>query len=188
MRRFFVLSKFLQNGLQISDGGLEYHPIYSHNVLYANRKFDKRTGRGPAPGGLDMAENGDSGTSDAQHLPVMIARPVDAQADLSGVGTSGRNSLIVPAVIADLGERASERFLTFFTDTIRNPNTRSAYARNAGRFFLWCQQRDLRFDQIRSYHVSAWLEEMLQTLSPPSVKQNLATVRMLFDWLILGQI
>jgi hypothetical protein len=36
-------------------------------------------------------------------------------------------SAIVPAVVAQFGERASERFFTFFTDNIRNPNTRAAY-------------------------------------------------------------
>ena len=43
----------------------------------------------------------------------------------------------IPAVIADEGPKASERFFTFFTDTIRNKNTRAAYYRNARRFFDW---------------------------------------------------
>jgi site-specific recombinase XerD len=93
-----------------------------------------------------------------------------------------------PVVIAAMGDKASERFFTFFTDTIRNPNTRAAYFRNANRFFTWCESRGLGFDQIRSFHVSAYLEELSLTLAAPSVKQNLATIRMLFDWLIIGQI
>jgi site-specific recombinase XerD len=95
---------------------------------------------------------------------------------------------VVPVVIAAQGEKASERFFTFFTDTIRNPNTRAAYFRNATRFFGWCESRKLRFDQIKSFHVSAYLEELSLTLAAPSVKQNLATIRMLFDWLIIGQV
>jgi hypothetical protein len=33
----------------------------------------------------------------------------------------------VPAVIAADGPKAAERFFTFFTDNIRNKNTRAAY-------------------------------------------------------------
>ena len=89
----------------------------------------------------------------------------------------------IPAVIAVDGPKASERFFTFFTDTIRNPNTRAAYYRNARRFFDWAQARRLALKDIRSFHVSAFIEELSLTHSAPSVKQNLATIRMLFDWL-----
>jgi hypothetical protein len=37
------------------------------------------------------------------------------------------SGLTLPAVIADLGDKAAERFFTFFTDNIPNPNTRAAY-------------------------------------------------------------
>lgn len=95
---------------------------------------------------------------------------------------------IVPAVIAQFGERASERFFTFFVDNIRNPNTRAAYYRNARRFFDWCGDRGLELKEIKSYHVSAYIEELAQTMAAPSVKQHLATIRMLYDWMIVGQI
>ncbi|MGC1863736.1 MAG: hypothetical protein WA733_22095 [Methylocystis sp.] len=42
-----------------------------------------------------------------------------------------------PALIAAVGERASYRFLEFFTANIRNPHTRRAYARAAVEFFDW---------------------------------------------------
>ena len=94
----------------------------------------------------------------------------------------------IPAVISDEGAKASERFFTFFTDTIRNKNTRMAYHRNACRFFDWAQDRGYGLKDIRSYHVSSYIEELSQTHSAPTVKQNLATIRMLFDWMILGQV
>ncbi len=50
----------------------------------------------------------------------------------------------IPAVIAADGPRAAERFFTFFTDNIRNKNTRAAYYRNACRFFVWCAARGAR--------------------------------------------
>jgi hypothetical protein len=45
------------------------------------------------------------------------------------------------ALIAAVGERASYRFLEFFTANIRNPNTRRAYARAAVEFFDWLEAR-----------------------------------------------
>jgi len=94
----------------------------------------------------------------------------------------------VPAVLAAEGAAAAERFFTFFTDTIRNKNTRMAYHRNACRFFEWARDRGLALRDIKSYHVSAYVEELARTHAPPSVKQHLATIRMLFDWLITGQV
>jgi site-specific recombinase XerD len=36
--------------------------------------------------------------------------------------------------------------------------------------------------------VAAYVEQLGETLSKPSVKQQLATIRMLFDWLVVGQV
>jgi len=62
----------------------------------------------------------------------------------------------IPAVIAADGPKAAERFFTFFTDNIRNKNTRAAYFRNACRFFVWCEARGLALQDVRSYHVSGF--------------------------------
>jgi hypothetical protein len=43
----------------------------------------------------------------------------------------------LPTIIRAQGERASRRFIEFFTATIRNRNTRMAYARAVKRFFHW---------------------------------------------------
>ena len=96
--------------------------------------------------------------------------------------------LPIPAIIAAQGDKASERFFTYFTDTIRNKNTRAAYFWNACRFMAWCEERGLTLPTIRSFHVSAYVEELCKAHEPPTVKQHLATIRMLFDWLIVGQI
>ena len=64
---------------------------------------------------------------------------------------------ILPAVIADQGDKAAERFFTFFTDTIPNANTRAAYYRNVMRFFAWTHAKGLSLPAIKSYHVSAYL-------------------------------
>lgn len=95
----------------------------------------------------------------------------------------------LPAIVSRRGEKASWRFVEFFTANIRNVNTRRAYARAVGDFLRWCEERNLtELEQIRPFIVSAWVEERTHTLAAPSVKQHLAAVRMLFDWLVVGQV
>jgi site-specific recombinase XerC len=95
----------------------------------------------------------------------------------------------VPALIADLGDQAGWRYVEFFTANIRNPHTRRAYARACARFFAWCEQRALTLAAIRPHDVATHIEQLQATgASAPSVKQQLAAVRMLFDWLVVGQI
>ena len=50
-------------------------------------------------------------------------------------------ALALPALIAVSDESAQRRFLEFFAVTIRNPNTRRAYARACGEFLGWCEAR-----------------------------------------------
>jgi site-specific recombinase XerD len=95
---------------------------------------------------------------------------------------------LVPAIIAARGDAAAWRYVEFFTANIRNPNTRRAYARACARFFAWCEERQLDLSTIRPFHVAAWVEQLQQAVSAPSVKQQLAAVRMLCDWLVVGQV
>jgi site-specific recombinase XerD len=94
----------------------------------------------------------------------------------------------VPAVIAARGHHARRRFVEFFTANIRNSNTRKAYYRAASGFFDWCEQARLGLLDIEPVHVAAWVESLGRDFSPPSVKQALAAVRVLFDWLVVGQV
>ena len=89
---------------------------------------------------------------------------------------------------AGAGERAMVRYVEFFTTQIRNPNTRAAYARAAATFFAWCETLGLGLPMIRPVHVAAWIEQQGRELSAPTVKEQLAAVRMLFDWLVVGQV
>jgi site-specific recombinase XerD len=93
----------------------------------------------------------------------------------------------VPALIAAAGDQAGWRYVEFFTANSHNAHTRRAYARACGRFFAWCEQRGLTLTAIRPFDVAAWVKE-LDEHSAPSVKQQLAAVRMLFDWLVIGQV
>jgi len=55
-------------------------------------------------------------------------------------------------------------------------------------FFRWCGSGGLALDRIGPVHVAANIEKLPKDLSRPSVKQALAAVRMLFDWLVAGQV
>jgi site-specific recombinase XerD len=84
---------------------------------------------------------------------------------------------------------AGRRFIEFFTANIRNPHTRRAYARSAVEFAFWCEREDLReLADIEPVHVAAYIETLQRRLAAPSVKQHLAAIRMLFDWLVVGQV
>lgn len=95
---------------------------------------------------------------------------------------------VVPAIVADHGDHAARRFVEFFTATIRNPNTRGAYARAIRDFFAWCQPYQLALPDIEPVHVAAYIETLTAQRSAPTVKQHLAAIRMLFDWLVTGQV
>ena len=98
------------------------------------------------------------------------------------------NTIVVPALIADAGERAGYAFVDFFTAQIRNRNTRAAYAVAVRVFCAWCVAKGLTLGTLRTHHVAAYIELLGRSYSPPSVKQHLAAIRMLFDWLIIRQV
>jgi site-specific recombinase XerD len=94
-----------------------------------------------------------------------------------------------PALVAAAGDHAAYRFLEFFTAQIRNPHTRRAYARAVGDFCTWLEDRHLpSITAVTSVHVAAYIEDLGRTQSAPTVKQHLAAIRMLFDWLATGGI
>src|SRR6201981_784028 len=106
----------------------------------------------------------------------------------SGALATQTDTHVVPVLVADLGEQASWRYVEFFTANIRNPHTRRAYARACSRFFGWCERRGLTLIALPPHDVATYIEQLQAEASAPSVKQQLAAVRMMFDWLLVGQI
>jgi integrase/recombinase XerD len=95
----------------------------------------------------------------------------------------------LPVAIIHAGERASWRFIEFFTANIRNKNTRAAYAQAITQFFKWCEaRRVVDLENIQPVAISAYIEELQTSRSAPTVKQHLAAIKMLFDWLVIGQV
>jgi site-specific recombinase XerD len=108
--------------------------------------------------------------------------------ELEVVGRTAGGGPLVPTLIADAGEGAARRFFEFFTANIENPNTRLAYAQAVDRFLRWAEARRLTLRSIEPIAVAAYVQELKGRLAVPSVKQHLAAIRMLFAWLVTGQV
>jgi len=94
----------------------------------------------------------------------------------------------VPRLFLDGGQKSWFRFIEFFTAHIRNRNTRAAYARAVRQFCDWCDLHKLSLPHLNPVLIAAYIEEKEQFIARPSVKQHLAAIRMLFDFLVVGQI
>jgi site-specific recombinase XerD len=94
-----------------------------------------------------------------------------------------------PALIVGSGSRASFRFFEFFAARIRNTHTRRAYAFATREFLDWCESAGVAsVADIAPLHVAAYAEQLTKTHSAPTVKQRLAAIRHLFDWLVTGRV
>jgi site-specific recombinase XerD len=95
----------------------------------------------------------------------------------------------LPSILSSAGDDAVSRFTEYFTANIRNKHTRRAYFRNATQFLRWCEERGIAsLRQIKPITVAAYIELLQGSHAKPTVKQHLATLRMLFDWLVTGQV
>src|SRR6195952_2799713 len=84
---------------------------------------------------------------------------------------------------------ARTRLRDFFSSHIRNPNTRRAYREAVRQFSAFCAEHGiLELAQVEPVHVAAFVEAQLKLHSKPTVKLRLAALRMLFDWMVVGQV
>ncbi len=111
-------------------------------------------------------------------------RPVSSR-QLAAVGASA--GAPVPAVFLR-DQAGARRFWEFFSANIRNRNTRKAYFVAVSQFSTWCERHKLAIEAIQPIHVAAYVEQLGAVVSKPTVKQHLAAIRMLFDWLVTGQV
>jgi site-specific recombinase XerD len=94
-----------------------------------------------------------------------------------------------PAPLYAPTPKAKRRVVEFFTTQINNDHTRKAYLRATRRFSAWCEQHGLQdLSAVEPIHVAAFVKSLEKEFSAPTVKQHLAALRMLFDWLVTGHI
>jgi integrase/recombinase XerC len=95
----------------------------------------------------------------------------------------------LPALLATAEPQTQTRFWEFFAAQIRNKHTRRAYGQATGQFLLWCEKAGVSsIAGVRPLHVAAYIEQLGRERSAPTVKQHLAAIRHLFDWLVTGQV
>jgi site-specific recombinase XerD len=104
--------------------------------------------------------------------------------ELAPIGASA-----VPALVAAAGRDAQTRFWEFFAANIRNKHTRRAYAHAVREFLELCESAGVAsIADVKPLHVATYIEQLTGTHSAPTVKQRLAALRHLFDWLVTGQV
>jgi len=102
---------------------------------------------------------------------------------------SNADGPVAQAAVVKAGGPATRRFWEFFAGQIPNPNTRDAYLRAAFDFFGWLEGRGVvDLLAIEPLHVAAYVQDLRGRYAVPTVKQRLAALRMLFDWLVIGQV
>jgi integrase/recombinase XerD len=133
-------------------------------------------------------------SADRRNLPAVAGTAAPATV------STLQSALAVPEMVANAGNRASKRFLDFFAASIGNDNTRLAYYRAVCNFFVWLEQHGIgELVDIEPFHVAAYIKALKvsdpgkravkeRAAAKPTVKQHLAAIRMLFDWLIVGQV
>jgi hypothetical protein len=57
------------------------------------------------------------------------------------------------------------------------------------RFAAWCGRRNIdELSSVQPFHVGGFIKDLQAEVSPPTVKQHVAALRMLFDWLVTGHV
>ena len=107
----------------------------------------------------------------------------------SGLLETANGASVMPSLIVRARGNAQKRFVEFFAAQIRNRNTRETYLRAVVDFFDWSEEMDIgELLDIEPVHVAAWVELKTRSFEPQTVKQQLAALRHLFDWLVTGHI
>lgn len=96
---------------------------------------------------------------------------------------------LVPAPLFAPSPKAALRVLEFFTGQVNNDHTRRAYMNATRRFLAWCASYGIaELAQMQPIHVATFVKHLQGEFSAPTVKQHLAALRMLFDWLVTGHV
>ena len=95
---------------------------------------------------------------------------------------------MVPDTGTTAGRRAARRFLEFFTAQIENDNTRRAYLQATTDLAHWCNEHGLSLERLNPVILAGYFKQLRKRIAVPTVKQHLAAIRMLFDWLVTGHV
>jgi site-specific recombinase XerD len=89
-----------------------------------------------------------------------------------------------PILIERDGPSTRKKFFEFSTVLIRNTHTRAAYYRAIQQFLTRFERAGYQhLEDIDPITVAAYIEVLQRLAAPPTVKQHMAAIRMLFSWL-----
>jgi site-specific recombinase XerD len=96
---------------------------------------------------------------------------------------------VFPVALFTPTPKAAKRVLEFFTTQINNENTQKAYMNASRRFAEWCTVHKIgQLADVQPFRVATFVKDLEGKFKPPTVKQHLAALRMLFDWLVVGHV
>lgn len=124
-----------------------------------------------------------------------MTSPITYGGEANRLARSELPSTMLPKAIADMGDAAALAFIDFFTAQIRNQNTRAAYGRNVSRFLTWIDGYSVALPNVEPHHVALYVETLGQPAEAggrgaaiATVKQHLAAIRVLGDFLVVRQV
>ena len=126
-------------------------------------------------------EVGDRGRGYRNEQELWCRRP-RSRRSLRGRGAD----VVLPQLIVDAGPAAVERFLQFLRGADREREDAGRVRASRGQFLAWCEDRGIGLAAIAPLHVAAYIRT--HPGSVPTVKQHLAALRMLCDWLVVSQV
>jgi site-specific recombinase XerD len=92
---------------------------------------------------------------------------------------------LLPAPLFAPTPKTAQRFVEFFTAQTNNDHTRKAYLNATRRFAQWCEAHELiGLAQVQPFRVAGFIKDLQGQFTPPTVKEHLVALRMLFDWLV----
>src|SRR6266853_2593887 len=101
----------------------------------------------------------------------------------SELAVVSQQSFPTPTLITRAGASTRKKFFEFFTVPIRNANTRAAYYRAIQQFLNWAERAGYQdLEDIEPITVAAYIETLQRQAEPPTVKQHMAAIRMMFSW------
>jgi len=101
--------------------------------------------------------------------------------------TDPRRARNLPAIIGRAGRSRRLALHRILTASIRTETRAAAYAHAVAQFFAWCESHRIHtLEQIHPVHDRRYIEQ--HPAAAPTVKQHLAAIRVLFDFLVIGQI
>ena len=105
-----------------------------------------------------------------------------ALTDIARTEFAQRAELVLAAAARRRGARGGGQV----SGVLRRADREPAYGRAVGQFLAWCAARGLGLTAVAPLHVAAYIRT--PPGSAPTVKQHLAALRMLGDWLVVSQV